>query len=187
MARIRTIKPEFWTSEQVMECSTTARLMFIGLWNFADDKGRMTASPKKIKAQIFPSDDLSYDNISGMLSELSKNDLITLYEHDNVEYIQIDGWEKHQRIDKPQPSKLPDIHGEYDQIQRMFEDRSKNIQRRKGMEGKGKESLAAKGAMVVDRESRDAADGVAVRSIPHPHGVMDSVPFQQKPTVSGKL
>lgn len=34
MARIRTIKPEFWTSEQVMGCAPLARLLFIGLWNF---------------------------------------------------------------------------------------------------------------------------------------------------------
>jgi len=34
MARIRTIKPEFWTAEQVMELSRDARLLFIGMWNF---------------------------------------------------------------------------------------------------------------------------------------------------------
>lgn len=164
MARIRTIKPEFWTSEQVMNCSTNARLLFIGMWNFADDKGRMTASAKKIKAQIFPSDDISYESISVMLSNLSQNDLITLYEHDNVEYIQIDGWSKHQRIDKPQPSKIPDIHGEFDrdyiEQQRMIEDRSKNGLRRKGMEWKGMEGKGrrtAKGRISQDRESREAS------------------------------
>ena len=31
MARIRSIKPEFWVSEQVAECSTSARLTFVGL------------------------------------------------------------------------------------------------------------------------------------------------------------
>jgi hypothetical protein len=46
MARIRTIRPEFWTSEQVTECSMPARLLFIGLWNFCDDGGRMPYSPK---------------------------------------------------------------------------------------------------------------------------------------------
>ena len=141
MARIRTIKPEFWTSGQIMECSPITRLLFIGLWNFADDKGRMTANPKKIRAQIFPSDEVTYDNISIMLSELSKNDLITLYEVDNVEYLQIDGWSKHQRIDKPQPSRIPDIHGVIDEpseiVPRKLSERSKTIHRRNGMEGKG--------------------------------------------------
>jgi hypothetical protein len=44
MARIRTIKPEFWTDEKVVECSFEARLMFIGMFNFADDKGNLVRS-----------------------------------------------------------------------------------------------------------------------------------------------
>lgn len=131
MARIRTIKPEFWTSEQVMNCSPTSRLLFIGSWNFADDKGRMTLSEKKLKAQIFPSDDISLDEIHRMVLELAANDLITLYSVENIDYIQINGW-KHQRIDKPQKSRYPDIRG-------MFEEVSENGRLRNGMEWKGRE------------------------------------------------
>jgi hypothetical protein len=106
MSRIRSIKPEFWTSEQVMECSLNARLMFIGMWNFADDSGRLPYSPKSIKAQIFPSDEISLDTIRGMIVELSKNDLVIIYTVDDKEYLQITGWQ-HQRIDKPQKPKYP--------------------------------------------------------------------------------
>jgi len=141
MARIRTIKPEFWTSAQIMECSVTSRLLFLGMLNFADDKGRMTASPKKIRAQVFPSDDITVDNITRMLEELSNNDLITLYEVDNVEYIQIDNFRKHQRIDKPYRSIYPDPDGNFDNdednIPKRLLKRSKNIPHRNGMEGKG--------------------------------------------------
>ncbi len=107
MARIRSIKPEFWTSEQVVECSTNARLLFIGMWNFADDQGRMTFSPKKIKAQVFPADDISVDDIRRMLDELSASALIHLYSIENAQYIQITGWH-HQRIDRPVKSKIPE-------------------------------------------------------------------------------
>lgn len=106
MARIRTIKPEFWTNERVMECSKTARLMFIGMWNFADDLGRLPLSAKTIKAQIFPSDDISSGDILGMVGELSANGLVLTYEVEGRQYIQIVGWQ-HQRIDKPQPGKCP--------------------------------------------------------------------------------
>src|SRR5687768_1940739 len=106
MARIRTIKPEFWTNERVMECSANARLLFIGMWNFADDLGRLSLSPKTIKAQIFPSDEMGFDVILGMIQELSKNGLILTYEVGDKEYLQIVGWQ-HQRIDKPQPGKCP--------------------------------------------------------------------------------
>ena len=106
MARIRSIKPEFWTSEQVMECSPNARLMFIGMWNFADDLGRLPCSPKSIKAQIFPSDEISLDTIRGMINELSANGLLMIYSVEDKDYLQITGWQ-HQRIDKPQAPKYP--------------------------------------------------------------------------------
>ena len=116
MARIRSIKPEFWTSGQVLECSLNARLMFLGMWNFADDYGRMPFSPKSIKAQIFPADDIPLDTIRGMILELSANGLVLIYAIDGKEYLEITGW-KHQRIDKPQPAKYPG----------PFQDHSKNV------------------------------------------------------------
>lgn len=106
MARIRSIKPEFWTSEQVMECSPIARLMFIGIWNFCDDHGRHPCSPKQIKALIFPSDEISVETIRRLFDELSTNGLVEIYSIDGKEYFQVTGW-KHQKIDKPQPSKYP--------------------------------------------------------------------------------
>jgi hypothetical protein len=107
MARIRSIKPEFWTSAQVLECSANARLLFIGLWNFADDAGRHPDSPKQAKAEVYPADDLTLDDVAKMLDELERVGLITRYMVDGVGYFKITGW-KHQRIDKPQPAKYPE-------------------------------------------------------------------------------
>ena len=39
MARIRTIKPEFWIDDVIVELPFETRLLFIGIWNFADDAG----------------------------------------------------------------------------------------------------------------------------------------------------
>lgn len=100
MARIRTIKPEFWTSEQVMECEPVTRLLFIGLWNFCDDYGNHPASPKTIKALVFPGDDIAPATIERMLEELSRNRLIAYYEHSGKRYLHVRGW-KHQKIEKP--------------------------------------------------------------------------------------
>ncbi|MCP1550684.1 MULTISPECIES: hypothetical protein [Methylorubrum] len=107
MARIRTIKPEFWTSEQVMECSTNARLAFIGIWNFCDDAGRMPASAKQIKALVFPSDDFTSANVRGMIDELERNGLIRLYVVEEKEFLAVTGWH-HQKIDRPQKPKTPE-------------------------------------------------------------------------------
>ena len=104
MARIRTIKPDFWVDEKVVELSAYARLLFIGLWNFADDDGRMVYSPKKIKMQIFPSDNL---DILAVFDEIRRDSMITIYAVDNTEYLQVNQFHKHQKIDKRTPSKLP--------------------------------------------------------------------------------
>jgi hypothetical protein len=138
MSRIRTIKPEFWTNAQVVECSTNARLLFIGLWNFSDDYGRHVFSPKQIKAEIFPCDDFSIEAVRIMLGELSKNNLIVVYVVENKEILQITGWHN-QRIDKPQKPKFPG----------PLDDNSENVRRElppegKGMEKKGIESKKLK-------------------------------------------
>ena len=100
MARIRTIKPEFWSSEQVMECEPLTRLLFIGIWNFCDDGGNHPDSEKTIKARVFPGDEISSSSIRRMLDELSSNGLLSFYEHSGKRYLHVCGWE-HQRIDKP--------------------------------------------------------------------------------------
>ncbi|MEE3636512.1 DnaT-like ssDNA-binding domain-containing protein [Pseudomonas sp. AL 58] len=100
MARIRTIKPEFWTSEQVMECSALARLLFIGVWNFCDDAGNHPLSPKTLKALVFPGDDITASQVESLLAELLSNDLISIYEHSSKQYLHVNGWH-HQKIDRP--------------------------------------------------------------------------------------
>lgn len=101
MARIRTIKPEFWTSEQIMECDPLTRLLFIGLWNFCDDAGNHPLSSKTIKALVFPGDDITSSDVQRMLDELSSNNLIAFYESSGKRYLHVTGWAAHQKIDRP--------------------------------------------------------------------------------------
>lgn len=100
MARLRTIKPEFWASEQVMELSRDARLAFIGLWNFCDDNGVHPASAKTLKAEIFPADDLSADAVLALVAEMVAQGLVFAYEIDGRGYWQVTGW-RHQYIKHP--------------------------------------------------------------------------------------
>jgi hypothetical protein len=106
MARIRSIKPEFWTSEQIMMLKPLTRLLFIGMWNFADDYGRMAYAPATIKAQVLPGDTMEIQAIKDMLTELSSAGLILIYAVRGREYIEITGW-SHQRIDRPHKPKYP--------------------------------------------------------------------------------
>jgi hypothetical protein len=110
MAKIRSIKPEFWASEQIMACSRDARLLFIGLWNFCDDAGIHPASYKTLKAKVFPSDDLSEDYIKSLVDSLIQNNLIESYRVDNKSYWRVIAWKKHQRVNRPH-YKYPVKHG----------------------------------------------------------------------------
>jgi hypothetical protein len=104
MARIRSIKPEFWTDEKIVKLSPLARLLFIGLWNFADDEGRMKFSPVTIKLQILP---LETSALSEEFGELRREGLIITYEAEGSQYLQVTNFSEHQKVDKRTPSKLP--------------------------------------------------------------------------------
>lgn len=117
MSRIRSIKPEFWTSAQLLECSTNARLLFIGTWTFADDAGRHPWSAKQVKAEIFPADAFTEQQMLSWLGELESQGLIVRYANGGKEFFYIDGW-RHQRIDKPQEPKYPDPFNEHSKIVR---------------------------------------------------------------------
>lgn len=108
MSRIRSIKPEYWSSEQVMAVCRDARLMFVGIWNFADDEGRFKWKARTIKAQVFPGDDdVTVACVETWLSDLEREGLVTRYSVDGETYGSINGW-GHQKISHPTPSKLPE-------------------------------------------------------------------------------
>lgn len=100
LARIRSIKPEFWTSEQVAECSPNARLVFIGMWSFCDDSGIHPASTKRLKMEVFPADNFTDAQVKALVDELIGASLIQPYEVSGQQFWRVTGW-KHQKIDKP--------------------------------------------------------------------------------------
>ena len=106
MARIRTIKPEFWTAEQVMELSRDARLLFIGMWNFCDDAGVHPAAHKTLKAEVFPGDDITGVDVKRMVDEIIAQGLLGEFEHEGRRWWYVTGW-KHQLINRPTPSRYP--------------------------------------------------------------------------------
>ena len=75
--RSRDIKPGFFKNDQLAECSFPARLLFPGLWMLADREGRLENRPRKIKAEIFPFDDV---DVAALLRELESAGLIAFYE-----------------------------------------------------------------------------------------------------------
>lgn len=106
MARIRTVKPEFWQDEDLAALDPFTQLMAIGLLNHADDHGYFKAHKALVRAAIFPFSEASL-NIHGMLTELSNIAYISLFEgSDGKPYGYINGFSKHQKVNRPTPSKI---------------------------------------------------------------------------------
>ena len=105
MARIRTIKPEFFLNEQVASLPFEWRLLFVGLWTQADREGRLEDRPQRLKASLFPYDDLSIDHGLGCLVNAG---LIIRYEGNGQKLIMLPTWAKHQQPHiRESVSKLP--------------------------------------------------------------------------------
>lgn len=96
MARIRTVKPEFWVDEKVVELDPWARLLFIGMWNFADDQGFIDFAPRRIKMQVFPGD---LTDVVPLIDELLKQGLIRAYQSPIGPVLHVVNWSRHQRVD----------------------------------------------------------------------------------------
>jgi hypothetical protein len=113
VARIRTVKPDIWKSEQISDVSIEARLTFLGLITQADDYGRMKGSPKLVRSLVFPYDEYTVQNITEWLRELHENDLIRWYTVKGKQFIELPTWGDHQRVSHPTDSVLPS-HSEAD-------------------------------------------------------------------------
>lgn len=93
MARLRTLKPGFFTNELLAEVEPLGRLLFQGLWCLADRAGRLEDRPRKIKAEVLPYDECDVD---ATLDRLAERGFITRYVAGGVPYIQVTNFTKHQ-------------------------------------------------------------------------------------------
>lgn len=108
MARQRMIKPEFFSSSSMSQCSIATRLAFIGLWTAADDKGNCKLEVKKLNRMIFDDDDeITDDMFLVMLAELEANKCIKLYLVDDDLFFYISNFSTYQTINRPSSSTIP--------------------------------------------------------------------------------
>src|SRR4030042_612014 len=100
MPRIRYIKPEFFSDEDLAELPFQTRITFAGLWCYADKAGRLEDRPKFLKAMIFPYDNVDMEKQLEMLCNGKHENgtpFIQRYESNGVKLLQIFKWNKHQK------------------------------------------------------------------------------------------
>lgn len=95
MARIRTIKPEFFTSEDIVSMTPLARLFYVSLWCESDRSGRLEWKPGTFKMRYLPGDNC---DVSELAKELTSRGLIILYSADGKNYAEIPTFTEHQVI-----------------------------------------------------------------------------------------
>ena len=108
--RIRSIRPEFWSSEDIAALDWDTRLLFIGLWSYVDDNGVGRDIDKLVKADLFPLEDDPRDTLATVsrgLQALCDGGQITRYEVDGKPYLHIVAWETHQRVERPGKQRYP--------------------------------------------------------------------------------
>lgn len=101
MARIRTIKPEFWEDEKIGKLPIPCRLFFIGCWIFADDFGVIKGNAALLKSQIFPYDEnLRVSEIKKWIDALVDARMLVPIIHAEESYYFIRTFRSHQVLDK---------------------------------------------------------------------------------------
>jgi hypothetical protein len=94
MARARNIKPSLFKNEVLGVADPLLTILFTSLWCLADKKGRLEDRPLRIKAETFPYRENI--DINRYLTELSQLGFIHRYKVNEIGYIQVINFDKHQ-------------------------------------------------------------------------------------------
>lgn len=110
MARIRTIKPDFFRHGDLFDAEKESklplRIAYIGLWTVCDREGRFKWKPRDLKVDCLPFDDVDFSRV---LDALETRGFVVKYAVDGKEYGVIPSFTAHQIINnKESVSQLPE-------------------------------------------------------------------------------
>lgn len=74
MAKRRQIHPEIWTDDKFVSLEPLARLLFIGMWNFACDNGHLDDSVLQLKMRVLPAET---NDVTPLLESLIDKGMVT--------------------------------------------------------------------------------------------------------------
>jgi hypothetical protein len=182
LARIRTIKPEFFRHADLYEAEKETglplRLAFAGLWTAADREGRFKWRPRELKLDCRPHDDVDFSRV---LDALTTRGWVVRYAVEGKEYGLIPSWQQHQVINnREKPSEIPEP-SETNGLTReaRVEDAATTPLKQVQGEGKGKEgereigggegSAPTKSKSLISPEAFETADSVLIAMGLDPH------------------
>lgn len=108
MARIRYIKPEFYSDTTLSEVSIISRYFYAGLFCQMDRQGVCEADPKLLKREIFPyDDDVSPKVVDDLINELVRAGRLVRFEQGRKRYLYCPKLIEHQNFHKDEKVKYP--------------------------------------------------------------------------------
>lgn len=112
MGRIRSVRPEVLSTVEIASLPDYVHRVFFGLYSLVDDEGRAPADPSYVAGQVTWARPRELHETVDALAQLVSRELIRTYEVAGVWYLEIVGFlddksATYQRIEKPQPSRLP--------------------------------------------------------------------------------
>ncbi len=107
MARKRMIHPDIWTDEKFLSLKNDeARLLFIGMMNFANDEGIFKDKIISIKAQVLPLSTTKLGLIEDYISNMLELRLLEKgHDIDGTKLLRFKNWHTYQKINHATPSK----------------------------------------------------------------------------------
>jgi len=144
MARIRTIKPEFFRHEGLQDLEAEnpgayPMLVFAGLWGHCDKSGRFEWRPRMLKLDILPF--LNFD-MTATLQLLVASGYLRRYSADGGHYGLIPSFGEHQRIngkESQEPERYPEPPEIFEEATETQQGSTREATETTGREGKGKE------------------------------------------------
>ncbi|HEV8642059.1 MAG TPA: hypothetical protein VGV13_13245 [Methylomirabilota bacterium] len=180
MPRIRSLKPEHRQHRKVGQLSHFEYRLWIGMLLEADDEGRLVADDDQLRAVVFGFHQVRPADVEIALLRIAKKGLVRLYRVRGTRFAFFPSWLDHQRIDRPQPSKLPPppaltIHERSSKKRRTITERSTNARHRSdldliGSDQRGSEGIGGEGSVrggepaVVDNPVEARSDRASIRS-----------------------
>ncbi|MCA2291995.1 hypothetical protein JF735_00005, partial [Mycobacterium avium] len=108
MPRIRTIKPEFYRSPSTAKVSFPGRILYLAMWNWADDYGIGETNINGLLGFAFcDTDSVTAAEIPRLLTEVHSGYEVEFYEHHGRFYYQIVSWDSHQKTERRATRKNP--------------------------------------------------------------------------------
>ena len=108
MARIRSIKPEFWRSPSTAKASPRARLLYIAMWNWCDDFGVGEWTPRELLGFAFPNDeDVTSTELQCLCTEVATCFGTQFYLINGRRFYCIPSWDDHQKNERRAQGKYP--------------------------------------------------------------------------------